>query len=67
MVSAGSIIALFVAIASATAINVNSISQCPPLTARASPAKDVTDLRIDDIKIVAGLGDRYDQHYAFHE
>lgn len=59
MVLAKSIIALFTAVASATAINVTSISQCPALTPRASPAKDVTDLRIDDIKIVAGLGDRY--------
>lgn len=58
MVSARSIIALSFTIASAIAVNVASISQCPALTARATPAKDVTDLRIDDIKIVAALGDR---------
>lgn len=59
MVLAKSIISLLAAVASVTAVNVNSISQCPALAPRASPAKDVTDLRIDDIKIVAGLGDRY--------
>ena len=36
----------------------SSISQCPPLAPRTTPAADVTDLRIDDIKIVGALGDR---------
>jgi phospholipase B1 len=45
-------------VASAIAVNVASISQCPSLPARATPAKDVTDLRIDDIKVIGALGDR---------
>ena len=39
--------------------NVQSISDCPALPPRKSPPKDVTDLRPDDIKVVAALGDRY--------
>ncbi|KAI9252093.1 hypothetical protein BY458DRAFT_589878 [Sporodiniella umbellata] len=34
-----------------------SISECPSLAPRTSPPKDVTDVRVDDIKIVASLGD----------
>jgi phospholipase B1 len=45
-------------ISNAIAASVGSISDCPALAPRASPAKDITDLRIDDINIVAGLGDR---------
>ncbi|KAL0083939.1 hypothetical protein F4703DRAFT_1605132 [Phycomyces blakesleeanus] len=37
--------------------NVHDISECPPLKPRRSPPKDVTDLRIDDIKVIASLGD----------
>ncbi|KAI8876826.1 hypothetical protein K501DRAFT_199541 [Backusella circina FSU 941] len=52
------IITLAVAYVSSTAAaSVASISSCPALTPRATAAKDVTDLRIDDIGIVAGLGD----------
>lgn len=59
MVSSKSIFALSVAlINNVIAASVGSISDCPALAPRASPAKDITDLRIDDINIVAGLGDR---------
>ncbi|KAI8098417.1 uncharacterized protein B0P05DRAFT_460347 [Gilbertella persicaria] len=40
-----------------TALNVSSISDCPGLLPRIHPAQDVTDLRMDDIKIMASLGD----------
>lgn len=43
---------------SSEVIQVDSISKCPSFTPRTSPAKDVTDLRIDDIKLIGGLGDR---------
>lgn len=46
------------ATASVMAASVASISQCPALPPRTAPAKDVTDLRIDDIKIIGALGDR---------
>jgi phospholipase B1 len=53
------IITLAVAcVSSAAAASVASISGCPALTPRTTEPKDVTDLRIDDIGIVAGLGDR---------
>lgn len=59
MVFARSIIAISLsAAATVLAANVASISQCPALPPRTAPAKDVTDLRIDDIKIVGALGDR---------
>lgn len=58
MVSARSLITFSLTVASVIAANVASISECPSLPARAAPAKDVTDLRIDDIKVVAALGDR---------
>ncbi|KAF7726751.1 hypothetical protein EC973_008439 [Apophysomyces ossiformis] len=41
----------------ASASSASSISECPSLSPRASPATDARDLRPDDIKIVAGLGD----------
>lgn len=41
------------------ALNVASIADCPALPDRNATAKDVTDLRIDDIKVIGGLGDRY--------
>ncbi|ORZ13271.1 hypothetical protein BCR42DRAFT_330935 [Absidia repens] len=37
--------------------SVTSISNCPALTARTSPPKDITDLRPDDIKVLGALGD----------
>lgn len=37
-----------------------SIGECPSLKPRASPAVKVNDLRPDDIKVVAALGDRYE-------
>lgn len=43
----------------ATAATVSSISSCPALAPRTSKATTVHDLRIDDIKVVAALGDRY--------
>jgi phospholipase B1 len=45
-------------IGSAFATSVASIDDCPSLTPRKTPAKDVNDLRIDDFGIIAGLGDR---------
>jgi hypothetical protein len=44
--------------ASVSAFSVSSIDGCPALTPRSSPAASVHDLRIDDISVVAGLGDR---------
>lgn len=35
-----------------------SIDKCPALTPRSSPPTKVSDLRPDDIKVVAALGDR---------
>lgn len=40
-----------------SAKNVSSIFDCPALTSR-EPATNVTDLRVDDIKVVGFLGDR---------
>ncbi|KAI8087473.1 hypothetical protein BDF21DRAFT_486033 [Thamnidium elegans] len=57
MVSLKTIITLSFSVASVIAANVNSISECPSLPARVAPAKDITDLRIDDIKIIGALGD----------
>lgn len=57
MVSLKSIVVISVTLASAFAASVASISNCPALTARTTAAKDVTDLRIDDFKIVGALGD----------
>lgn len=58
MVSVKSIIAISISIAGVLAVNVANIANCPALPARATPAKDVTDLRIDDINIIGALGDR---------
>lgn len=41
-------------------MNVSDISDCPALTLRALIPTDVTDLRVDDIKIFGSLGDRWD-------
>ncbi|KAG1227124.1 hypothetical protein G6F35_002683 [Rhizopus arrhizus] len=48
---------LSVAILWLVSADVISISECPKLAPRTSAAKDVTDLRIDDIQVVAALGD----------
>ncbi|KAG1052736.1 hypothetical protein G6F43_005147 [Rhizopus delemar] len=48
---------LSVAILWQVSADVESISECPKLAPRTSAAKDVTDLRIDDIEVVAALGD----------
>ncbi|KAI7892132.1 uncharacterized protein EV154DRAFT_505727 [Mucor mucedo] len=57
MLSAQFIIFIVLSVGYAMAINVADIAECPALPARQTPARDVTDLRIDDIKIIAGLGD----------
>ncbi|KAI8973654.1 hypothetical protein BDF20DRAFT_837576 [Mycotypha africana] len=49
--------ALFFVVSGTLATNVATISNCPALTARATAAADVTDLRIDDIKVIGALGD----------
>lgn len=49
---------LSILISNVIALNVTTISECPVLNPRTSPAKDVTDLRVDDIKIFGALGDR---------
>jgi phospholipase B1 len=49
----------FLLAASLVSANVESIADCPKLVPRKVPAKDVTDLRADDIDVVAALGDRY--------
>ncbi|KAG1447421.1 hypothetical protein G6F56_009267 [Rhizopus delemar] len=48
---------LFIASLGLVSADVTSISECPKLAARTSAAKDVTDIRMDDIKVVAALGD----------
>ncbi|KAI9478661.1 MAG: hypothetical protein EXX96DRAFT_571769 [Benjaminiella poitrasii] len=52
-----SLFALSSLVAGSVALNAATIAECPALTPRKTPAKDVTDLRIDDIKIVGALGD----------
>lgn len=51
-----------IAALSVNAIDVASISECPKLAPRNVTAKDITDLRVDDIQIVAALGDRYSRN-----
>lgn len=46
------------ALHSVSAANVTDISKCPTLKPRSSPPTSATDLRIDDISVVAALGDR---------
>ncbi|KAG0170908.1 hypothetical protein DFQ28_001416 [Apophysomyces sp. BC1034] len=49
---------VFVAVVAADGpVNAGSIADCSALTPRSTPATDARDLRPDDIKIVAGLGD----------
>ncbi|CAM0140496.1 unnamed protein product [Umbelopsis sp. WA50703] len=50
--------------ATVAALTVSSISDCPALTPRSSPATTVHDLRIDDIKMVAALGDSITAGFA---
>ncbi|EPB86320.1 hypothetical protein HMPREF1544_06859 [Mucor circinelloides 1006PhL] len=38
-------------------VNVTTIQNCPVLSPRSTPPNDVRDLRIDDIKLIAALGD----------
>lgn len=52
-----SLIVLTIA-ASTSALTASNIGSCPALTPRSSPATTVHDLRIDDIRMVAALGDR---------
>lgn len=49
----------YVMISSTAALKVTSMKDCPALTPRSAPARDVTDLRVDDIKVMASLGERY--------
>lgn len=49
-------------ISSVISLNVTSIQNCPYLTPRSTPPVDVNDLRIDDIKIIGALGDRFENH-----
>lgn len=59
MVFIKSIVALSITVAASTmALNVANIADCPALSARNSTATGITDLRIDDIKVVGALGDR---------
>lgn len=51
-----------IAALSVNAIDVASISECPKLGPRNGTAKDVTDLRVDDIQVIAALGDRYNRN-----
>ena len=37
----------------------SSISECPKLPGRTSPPTNPRDLRPDDIKVIAAMGDRY--------
>lgn len=46
--------------ATAWALDVLDISDCPPLPPREGPSS-VHDLRVDDIKVIAAMGDRYGQ------
>ncbi|KAG0180675.1 hypothetical protein DFQ29_000187 [Apophysomyces sp. BC1021] len=48
---------LFGAFSAGLAVNVTSIGSCPKLSPRTKAAADVTDLRIDDIKVVSAMGD----------
>ncbi|CAO3664559.1 unnamed protein product [Rhizopus stolonifer] len=45
------------AVVSLVTANVESITDCPKLAPRKTSPKDVTDLRVDDIEVVAALGD----------
>ncbi|KAI8147358.1 hypothetical protein BJV82DRAFT_575349 [Fennellomyces sp. T-0311] len=54
---ASSLISLHLFTAPVAALNVTSISDCPALAPRNSTPTDVTDVRIDDIKVIAAMGD----------
>ncbi|KAI8984114.1 hypothetical protein BDF20DRAFT_816011 [Mycotypha africana] len=57
MVSVKTLLTLSLTVVTGTlAANVASISDCPPLPARAV-SNEITDLRIDDIKVIGALGD----------
>lgn len=57
MVFLKAIISLSFTVSTVLAATASTIASCPALPARTTAAKDVTDLRIDDIKVVAALGD----------
>lgn len=46
-------------IASVSALSVSSIDSCPTLEPRSQAPTNVSDLRPDDIKVIAAMGDRY--------
>ncbi|KAI9280017.1 hypothetical protein BY458DRAFT_430914 [Sporodiniella umbellata] len=52
-----SIIVFLIAHIICVSAQVNSISKCKTFRPRGKPPKDVTDLRIDDIKVVGAIGD----------
>lgn len=57
MVFLKAIVSLSFTISTVLAATASTIAGCPALPARTSAAKDVTDLRIDDISMMAALGD----------
>lgn len=46
-------------VASVSALSASSIDSCPTLEPRSQAPTNVSDLRPDDIKVIAGMGDRY--------
>lgn len=52
------LVILLCLLAVANALNVTNIQDCPALTPRSGPV-NAQDLRIDDIKAIGALGDRY--------
>lgn len=46
-------------IASVSALSASSIDSCPTLEPRSQAPTNVSDLRPDDIKVIAAMGDRY--------
>lgn len=46
-------------VASVSALSASSIDSCPTLEPRSQAPTNISDLRPDDIKVVAAMGDRY--------
>lgn len=46
-------------VASVSALSASSIDSCPTLEPRSQAPTNVSDLRPDDIKVIAAMGDRY--------
>ena len=46
------------------AISVLNIDDCPVFNSSRAVPDDITDLRIDDIKVIGSLGDRQDLNWA---